>query len=78
MKPLPLSLPKNKNTTKFNDIELFINYLNNQPIYKRNSFGYQFIGYGLDNQIISELKTKVIDKRNINNYLNSNNIFYNI
>lgn len=76
----PLLLPTNKhlNTKKSNNIELFINNLNTKPIYKRNSFGYQLIGYGLDKQIISELKTKVINKSKIDNYLNSNNIFYNI
>jgi hypothetical protein len=52
--------------------------LETKPIYKRNSFGYQFIGYGLDNNIISTLKTKFNNNDSddiYNNYLKLNNIF---
>jgi len=64
--------------TKINNLDTYIEKLETKPIYKRNSFGYQFIGYGLDNNIISTLKTKLNNNDSddiYNNYLKLNNIF---
>jgi hypothetical protein len=57
----------------------FISSLENTPIYKKNSFGNEYIGDGLDDYIIDKFKdTDTINIHNIQTYLNSNNIFYQI
>ena len=73
--------------SKISKIDNFIKTLNNKPIYKMNSFGYEFIGYGLNDIIREKLKlnfefkskskSKVFDII-IKKYLNLNNIFYDI
>jgi hypothetical protein len=57
----------------------FISSLENTPIYKKNSFGNEYIGDGLEDYIIDKFKdTDTINIHNIQTYLNSNNIFYQI
>jgi hypothetical protein len=66
---------KSKAKAKAN-ISRYIRLLETKPIYKRNSFGFNYIGNGLDN----ELKTQIFNNNlltieNVNRYLNLNNIY---
>jgi hypothetical protein len=64
------------------NIQYFINNLTTKPIYKMNSFGKQFIGYGLNDIITKNLETKfnsgTITENVLKQYLKLNNIFYDI
>lgn len=61
-------------------IEKFINKLETKPIFKLNSFGLEFIGFGLNNRIKIILKNKYLKYKfttnEITNFLNNNNIYY--
>ena len=53
---------------KFLDKKL--EYFNNKKIYKINSFGKQFIGYGLNNDIIKDLLLYLNTKNKFSKYSN--------
>jgi hypothetical protein len=67
-----------------NIITRLITSLNTKPIYKLNSFGYEYIGHGLSSNIQNKLKNTFISKIKIKNitqddlkqYLNLHNIYY--
>ena len=71
----------NQNMKQINS--LFIS-LQKTPIYKINSFGYEYIGHGLSSNIQTKLKTVFISKiKNITQddlkqYLNLHNIYYHL
>jgi hypothetical protein len=80
----PIQVFGGKKSNRFDkkiDISTFIESLENTQIYKKNSFGNEYIGDGLDDYVKDKLitnfnRTKSSD--NIKSYLNLNNIFYNI
>jgi len=75
------SAKKTQNIGKF--IKSFINTLESKQIYRMNSFGYERIGIGLEDNIKQKLKNEFSFYRNLTNnklkeYLKSHNIFYDI
>jgi len=71
----------NQNMKQINS--LFIS-LQKTPIYKINSFGYEYIGHGLSSNIQTRLKTVFIHKNknitqdDLQQYLNLHNIYYHL
>jgi hypothetical protein len=63
-------------------IKTLIINLKTKPIFKKNSFGYEYIGHGLyEEKLIEKMTTKFQNKQNLKNanleqYLNLHNIFY--
>ena len=70
---------RNSSATKSEvNINKYINILEKTPIYKRTSFGYNYIGNGLDNELkiaIINNKTTLSTIKKVNKYLNLNNIY---
>lgn len=77
--PKNISLQKNISLPKMSKISKIINDYRNKSIYKMNSFGFEYIGKGLNPIIINNLETKFNSSRPTNttvqNYLNLHNIF---
>ena len=71
-----------KNINDNKNIQYYINNLTTKPIYKMNSFGKQFIGYGLNGIIIKKLETKfnsdTVTEKKFKQYLKLKNLFYDI
>jgi hypothetical protein len=67
------------NTNRINNL---IRSLTKQPIYKLNSFGYEFIGHGLHRNMKTKLKTtfnsatRIITQEDLKQYLNLHNIYF--
>ena len=62
-------------------IQNYIRSLDTEPIYKRNSFGFNYIGNGLDTQLKKEIYNKLSElstKKKVNDYLKLNNIYIKI
>jgi hypothetical protein len=63
---------------KLNIIYSYIEKLKKIPLYRKNSFGNEYIGHGLDNYTQKNLKTEFFDKtykvKDLDNYLKSHNI----
>ena len=74
-----ISLQKNISLPKMSKISKIINDYRNKSIYKMNSFGFEYIGKGLNPIIINNLETKFNSSRpsntTVQNYLNLHNIF---
>ena len=64
--------------SKLNIINSYIERLKKIPLYRKNSFGNEYIGHGLDDYTKTNLKTEFLDKtfivKDLDNYLNSHNI----
>lgn len=73
-------ISRNFSNSKSNLLNIYIETLKKIPIYRKNSFGNEYIGHGLDNYVQDNLKTEFLDKtftiNDLDNYLNSHNIFY--
>jgi hypothetical protein len=68
---------------KQNIIDEFISDLKNKEIYRFNSFGIEYIGNGLATKVQNNLKAKFLKNdtlinKDLKEYLNSNNIYYDI
>ena len=75
-----LSISKSSMRKSKSLIEKIIKKMEKMPIYKINSFGYEFIGYGLDEVIIERLKNKYsstnkISVKEFTSFLKLHNIF---
>ena len=74
----------NMQISQQNIITRLITSLNTKPIYKLNSFGYEYIGHGLSSNIQTKLKNTfkskntIITHTDLKQYLNLHNIYYNI
>jgi hypothetical protein len=72
----------NMQISQQNIITTLITSLNTKPIYKLNSFGYEYIGHGLSSIIQTKLKhtfihrIKSITQEDLKQYLNLHNIYY--
>ena len=68
--------------SKLDNIGTIIKYFKEKPLYRMNSFGIEYIGNGLNEEIINSLREKFKSNGNIKNeelkkYLKLNNILYN-
>lgn len=67
-----------KNSSLKNNIETIIKKYENKPLYKKNSFGDEYIGLGINDDLKEKLREKFkhnITTRNLKNYLKLHNIF---